>query len=352
MQDTQSGALRAIGWNHHCAARLAALSPAPGSLPVRITSIQGDWLTVHDGTHAHAARALPRLLSSLAAHDDMLAVGDWVLVEPLHGEHWLAERLDPVTQIARRANDGRRQVLASNIDTALLVMGLDLDFNMRRLERYIAVARSAGISPVVVLTKADLVADPDEMIWQVSRRIPRIPVLAANGTDPEHVAQLQPWLAAGQTLCLLGASGSGKSTLTNTLTGAVQQTGGVRKGDGRGKHTTTVRSLHQCADGACIVDTPGLRSWRPDADEETLSATFDDIALLARSCQFRDCRHEDEPGCAVKAAVDADRLANYHKLLRDARRGEMTPLDRIAERSKWKTLNKSVRTRMREKQGR
>jgi ribosome biogenesis GTPase len=317
---------------------------------MRIAAIHGDWIAVHDGHIEHQARALPRLLSALANDDDALAVGDWVAVDDLNGEQWIALRAEPLTQVARRANDGRRQVLASNIDTALLVMGLDLDFNIRRLERYIALVQSAAIAPVVVLTKADIADGIDGKVAEVQRRLPAgIAVLAINGLSGDAAAVLQPWLGAGQTLCLLGASGTGKSTLTNTLAAAGQGTGGTRKGDGRGKHTTTTRSLHRCADGACIVDTPGLRTWRPDADEKTLAATFDDIAGLAERCQFRDCQHELEPGCAVRAGIDPDRLANYHKLLRDARRIEQTPLDRIAERAKWKVIVKSVQRRMREK---
>ncbi|GGY26378.1 ribosome small subunit-dependent GTPase A [Pseudoduganella albidiflava] len=350
--------LRTIGLNNLTAGHLAALDTTPTMRPMRIAAIHGEWMTVHDGHADRQARALPRLLSALADDEDALAVGDWVAVDDLDGEHWIALRAAPLTQVARRANDGRRQVLASNIDTALLVMGLDLDFNLRRLERYIAVVQSADIAPVVVLTKADIATEVDEKVAEVQRRLPAgIAVLAINGLSGAAAAALQPWLGAGQTLCLLGASGTGKSTLTNTLTAAlndapgtgVQETSVTRKGDGRGRHTTTARSLHRCTGGACIVDTPGLRTWRPDADEKTLAATFDDIADLAQHCQFRDCQHGLEPGCAVRAGADPDRLANYHKLLRDARRGAQTPLDRIAERAKWKVIVKSAQRRQREK---
>ncbi|QBE63728.1 ribosome small subunit-dependent GTPase A [Pseudoduganella lutea] len=354
MLDFASDALRRIGLNNLNAARLAVLPATDTMRPMRIAAIHGEWITVHDGDAGHQARALPRLLASLASDHDTLAVGDWIVVDDLAGEHWIAARAEPLTQLARRANDGRRQVLASNIDTALLVMGLDLDFNLRRLERYIAIVQSAGIAPVIVLTKADLAEDAGERVAAVERRLPGgMPVIALNALSGEAAALLQPWLGTGQTLCLLGASGTGKSTLTNTLAAAGQEsavkTGGTRKGDGRGMHTTTARSLHRCANGACIIDTPGLRTWRPDADETTLSATFDDIAALALHCQFRDCRHELEPDCAVRAGTDPDRLANYHKLLRDARRGEQTPLDRIAARAKWKVISKAAHRHMREK---
>jgi ribosome biogenesis GTPase len=341
--------LRSIGLNNSIAAQLAALPSR--MLLMRVTEVQRDWLTLHDGAGEWPARALPRLITELAAQDLSLAVGDWVGAELREqGELWITQRLEPFNHLARRSNDGRRQSLASNIDTALLVMGLDHDFNIRRLERYIALVQAAGVAPVAVLSKADIGSDVESRLFELQQRLPSaIPVIAINGLSAEAVVQLSPWLGNGQTVCLLGASGTGKSTLTNTLTQAGQETGGIRKGDGRGRHTTTARSLHLCANGGCIIDTPGLRTWRPDADEETLAATFDDIELLAAGCQFRDCHHELEPGCAVRDAIVPDRLRNYHKLLREVRRSQQTPLDRIAERSKWKVLGKAAAERGRQK---
>ncbi len=257
----------------------------------------------------------------MQADDTALTVGDWVLAgrDPQQ-QLWVGARLPPLTQIARRTNDGRRQPLASNVDTALLAMGLDHDFNPRRAERYVAMALACGVAPVVVLTKADIDADAQERIDQVRQRLPAsVPVVTVNGLSAAARVALTPWVRPGRTLVLLGSSGAGKSTLTNLLAGALQDTGGVRDGDGRGRHTTTARSLHLCPDGACIIDTPGLRTWRPDADGAALGATFEDVQDLAAHCRFRDCRHEGEPDCAVRAHVDADRLLNYQKLLRDER---------------------------------
>jgi ribosome biogenesis GTPase len=326
------------------------LEAAPSRL-MRIVEIQRDTFTLHDGFQEYRARALQRLLNDLERQGAALAVGDWVEVETDDGgQLWFVARRPPASQIARRANDGRRQVLASNVDTALLVMGLDPDYNPRRLERYIAMVRACGVEPVVVLTKADIGFDVEARIAQLRDRLPpEVPIVAVNGLSDDAARQLAPWLGCGRTLVLLGSSGAGKSTLTNTLADAGQDTGGLRKGDGRGRHTTTARSMHVCAGGAAIIDTPGLRTWRPDADEESLAATFADIEALAGRCRFRDCRHHDEPGCAVRDAVDADRLLNYHKLLRDAQRSEQTPLDRIAERARWKRLGKAGAARAREK---
>jgi ribosome biogenesis GTPase len=336
-------ALRSIGLNNQIAAQLATLDTAPTDRLMRITRLQREGLTLHDGSMEYAARPLPKL------YEGDLAVGDWVVAqEREQGEWWATARLAPVTQITRRANDGRRQLIVTNIDTALLVMGLDDDFNPRRVERYIAMVQAADIAPVVVLTKTDIGRDIATRVSQLQDRLPNsIPIIFLNALSKQDCGQLAPWLQTGQTVCLLGASGTGKSTLTNSLTLAQQSTGGVRKSDGRGMHTTTGRSLHICRDGACLIDTPGLRTWRPDTDEQTLAATFDDIELLASRCQFRDCTHRQEPQCAVRSAIDPDRLANYHKLLRDVRRSDQTPLQRIAERAKWKTLEKAAAARLR-----
>lgn len=346
MIDIDFESLRLIGLTQTIASQLHLLHDAPADARlVRITEIQRDWLTVHDGHAEFRARMLPAL------EVEALAVGDWVLSTTLaHDERWLSALLPPTTHIARRGNDGRHHSLVSNVDTALLVMGLDHDFNPRRLERYLAIVKTAGVEPVVLMSKADIGDDVEQRMELLRQRLPPgIPLLAINTLSGDDAAQLAPWLGIGQTLVLLGSSGAGKSTLTNTLTLAGQQTGGVRKGDGRGRHTTTSRTLHQCAGGACIIDTPGLRSWQPDADEASLAAAFEDIDALAAHCQFRDCRHTSEPGCAVRGAVDDDRLQNYHKLLREARRSQQTPLDRIAEVAKWKILHRAAAVRSRDK---
>jgi ribosome biogenesis GTPase len=163
---------------------------------------------------------------------------------------------------------------------------------------------------------------------------------------------LAPYLNAGQTVVLLGSSGAGKSTLTNTLAGApLQDTGAVREHDSRGKHTTTSRSLHRLPGGACIIDTPGLRALRPDVDEATLAWLFDDIGRLAMQCRFRDCRHQEEPGCAVREGIGSDRLRNYHKLMREARRDTMSLLERQQQAAVWRARGKATRQWMKIKRG-
>jgi ribosome biogenesis GTPase len=232
-------------------------------------------------------------------------------------------------------------------------MGLDQDFNLRRLERYVALVRMAGVGAVVVLTKRDLCDNAPGRLHEVQAVLPaEVVAVAVNALADDLYAALAPWLQAGQTLVLLGSSGAGKSTLTNALLGhEVQITGANRDGDSRGRHTTTVRSLHAMRCGACIIDTPGLRTLRLDGDAQDLDAVFGDVAALAQQCRFRDCRHADEPGCAVRAGIGAERLRNYHKLQREARRDTQSALERKAQVQVWKGRGREARMRMNAKKG-
>ena len=325
---------------------------------LRVGSVHRETVQLHDGEREHPARQLPRLARQLLEAGTMLAVGDWVLAtrDP-SGARWVQLRVPPLNHIARRDGDGSRHAVVSNIDWALLVMGLDDDFNLRRLERYLTLVHASGIAPIVVLTKADIAAaDPalrDERLEALGRRISGgVPTVMVDATDPASAARFAHVASGGQTLVLLGSSGAGKSTLTNTLIGrAVQDTGAVREHDSRGMHTTTARSLHLLPAGACVIDTPGLRTLRPDVDEARLAASFGDVEALAGQCRFRDCTHGDEPGCAVRAGVDPDRLRNFQKLLRETRRDSMTWVERRQQLAAWKSRGKEARVRIKMKRG-
>ena len=314
---------------------------------LRLVEVHRETVQLHDAEREISARVVPAL-----ARQFELAVGDWVLcIDDGHGQTWVRRRVPPLTHIARRDADGRRHPVVSNVDTALLVMGLDDDFSLRRLERYLALVHGSGVRPVVVLSKADVAALQPALLAQrldaVRDRVgPGVEVVAVDATAPAAARALAHWLDVGQTLVLMGSSGAGKSTLTNTLLGRpVQDTGRVREHDSRGKHTTTSRSLHRLPGGACVIDTPGLRALRPDIDAATLAASFGDIQGLASQCRFRDCRHADEPGCAVLAGIDADRLRNYQKMLRESRRDTLNPHERRAQVSVWKARSKASRQR-------
>ncbi len=340
-------------------ARLCAESRAAHSLDLlRVTAVHRETVQLHDGIAECSARPLPRLARQLLDEGTMLAVGDWVLAaRDASGARWVHERVPPSSHIARRDGDGSRHPVVSNVDWALLVMGLDDDFNLRRLERYLTLAYAGGVAPLVVLTKADIAAaDPGllhERIASLSRRLPNaVETLVVDATDPATASRFAHVACGGQTLVLLGSSGAGKSTLTNTLLGlAVQDTGAVREHDSRGMHTTTARSLHLLPGGGCVIDTPGLRTLRPDVDEATLAASFGDVEALSGQCRFRDCTHGGEPGCAVREGVDPDRLRNFQKLLRETRRDTLTWVERRQQLSAWKSRGKETRVRMKMKRG-
>ncbi len=321
---------------------------------MRVCEIHRETVSVHDGVAAHTARVLPRLHRALEASNTALAVGDWVLTRPSASDAlWLHARLTPINHLVRRDGSGARHPVVSNVNTALLVMGLDDDFNPRRLERYLALAHGSGVMPVVVLTKADGCADVEALRAQLRGRVPpHVPVLAVDARSADDVCALLLYCGAGETVVLLGSSGAGKSTLTNSLIGeTVQDTGAVRAHDSRGKHTTTARSLHCIPNAGCIIDTPGVRTLQPDVDAETLAAGYEDITALAQQCRFADCTHNAEPGCAVRAGVSEDRLKNFHKLCREAQRETMSPLARRQQQQVWKARGKAGRERMRMKQG-
>jgi ribosome biogenesis GTPase / thiamine phosphate phosphatase len=328
------------------------------SVLLRVTEVQREGLHLHSGEQELRGRLLPALRSLLTEQADAVAVGDWVLAQRNGlGEWWVHSRVPPLNQLARRLHDGRdklaRVVIVSNVDTALLVMGLDHDFNLRRLERYVTLVRLAGVSAVVVLTKRDLCGDAPARQQAVQAMLPAdIPVVLVNALTDEHATALAPWMQAGQSLVLLGSSGAGKSTLTNALLGAsTQDTGANRAGDSRGRHTTTSRSMHITPHGACIIDTPGLRTLRLDGEEQALAGVFDDIGQLAAQCRFRDCQHGDEPGCAVRDGVAPERLRSYQKLLREARRDTLTALERKAQVQQWKARGRNAQVRMDAKRG-
>ena len=347
----------------------------PAARPMRLVEVQREHLLLHDGNSVHRAHCVPALARDLEAQGECLAVGDWVLAQPGGALGWrISCRLLPYSQITRRTVDGRagdsrraaqRQVLVSNVDTALLVMGLDADFNPRRLERYLALTRLAGVATVLLLSKADTVGPScraDRLAEAQGLMPPGMTAWAGDLRQPAMAEVLAPWLRPGQTLVLLGSSGAGKSTLANTLAhtlthalaaGAAavpQLTGPARADDSRGRHTTTVRTLLPLPGGACIIDTPGLRALRLDISQaDDLAQAFGDVAALAPGCRFRDCQHRSEPGCAVRAAVAAPRLLNFHKLLREARRDGLSPAERQAQVSRWKSRSRDTQMRMQAK---
>ena len=353
MQDSLDlRALRDIGLSH-ATVQAALAQPRPeGTRLARVVEIQRDHLVVHDGVEAHAVVPWTALRVVLDLERDQLVVGDWVWWRAAASDGdrgWAVARLPARNRLTRRDPAGGRQGLVANIDTALVVMGLDHDFNLRRLDRFLVLAHSADARVVVVLTKADACADPAGAIARVREHVgdarDDLAVVAVDGRSPVAAQALAPWLVRGATLVTLGSSGAGKTTLTNTLTGAASTTHAVRAADERGQHTTTVRTLHRTGGGACLIDTPGLRQLWLDADAGTLNEAFPEIGTLALQCRYRNCRHAQEPGCAVREQVPAARLVSFQKLMREANRESTDVFQRRRQVAEMKQRTRENRAR-------
>lgn len=315
----QSGYLESLGWSPFFDDQLEAdearLSPS------RIDAVHRSRLT--------ALTQAGKVDVVLPARTDTAdyAVGDWVLADPL--SHILHRRLNRKTLLQRRG-EGKRptQLVAANIDTLFIVASCNADFNLARLERYLALANDAGTYPVIVLTKVDVAADAADFERQAATLQRELPVVALNARSADAAAALSQWCGAGSTVALVGSSGVGKSTLVNTLVGTSwmprQQTGSVRESDSKGRHVTTSRSLHSMSGGGWVIDTPGIRSLHLSDVARGIDMLFAEITELAPNCKFRNCTHDHEPGCAVLAAVaagtlDPERLVRWRKLQTESR---------------------------------
>ena len=363
-----------LGWD---AGWDAAFEPfaVGGRRPARVVAVHKETAIVRgDIGGDRSATVSGRFRYDALAASDFPAVGDWVALEPTDAGAGaddpavIAVVLPRRAAFVRSAADASRrtagnladeQVIAANVDIAFLVAGLDGDFNLRRLERYLAVAWSSGVTPVIVLNKADIARDLEGRLVAVEGIAPGVPVVVLSALTGDHVADLEPHLGPGHTSVVLGSSGVGKSTLVNTLLGEQRQAvSDVREDDSRGRHTTTHRELFALPGGALLIDTPGIRSLEVAGADEGVDTAFDDITELATLCRFSDCRHGGEPGCAVRGAIaDAtlgeDRLASFRKLERELSYAERRedPRARAAEAKKWRQIHLDSRRHMDQKYG-
>lgn len=229
------------------------------------------------------------------------------------------------------------------------------DFNLSRIERYLAMALHAGATPVVVLTKADLCEDPAALVDQVAELHPGLAVEVLDARRPDQAAPLTAWCGPGQSVALLGSSGVGKSTLANALGAGELATGGIREKDGKGRHTTTSRSLHLLPSGGVLVDNPGVREFQLRDCEEGVADLFEDVLAIIAECRFNDCKHEGEPGCAVRAAIDTGaldqrRYASFQKLQAEQARNAMAlARRRERERQLGKSYNAAAARKRRDR---
>jgi ribosome biogenesis GTPase len=329
----QPSQLETLGWQPYFAQQISvdALLATP---PVRIVEVHRDRLhVVGDGID-----------QTIPPRPDA-TVGDWLLLNRAHPPS--SRVLDRKSLVKRRApgTDRQVQLIAANIDTAFVVSSCNQDFNIARLERYIAVAFEADITPVIVLTKADLTSTPRDYVDPAQAISDLVPVVTLDARGDEPGVKLADWCKPGQTVAFLGSSGVGKSTLTNALLGTQSiATQAIREDDAKGRHTTTRRQLHVVAGGCLVLDTPGMRELQLTDAASGIEGVFADLHDLAARCRFSDCRHETEPGCAVLAAVeageiDAARLHRWRKLMAEEAFNSASLAER---RSKDKAFGKMV----------
>jgi ribosome biogenesis GTPase / thiamine phosphate phosphatase len=350
-------ALAELGWDDAFEVAFAALALNPEAKPGRVVSEHRGGYRVATGAGEVTAELSGRIRFNTARRSDLPAVGDWVALAGSAVQAVVPRR----TMFTRRDPDPRigDQVLAANVDVAFLVTSVNRDFNLRRLERYLAMAWSSGAQPVVILSKTDLVFDLDDRLEEVRGVAIGVPIVSVSVPLGLGIEEVRGLLLAGRTAVFLGSSGVGKSTLINALAGvAMQAIGDVREDDDRGRHTTTGRQLLTLPDGWLVIDTPGLRSIELSDDGADLGRTFADIESIAADCRFSDCAHEGEPGCAVQAALadgrlDRGRFESHRKLERElAHVARATdPAARAAHRSKWRAIPRSVNEHMQRKYG-
>ncbi|HEX6496428.1 MAG TPA: ribosome small subunit-dependent GTPase A [Acidobacteriaceae bacterium] len=326
-----------IGWAHY------APQTTPDPSCGRIALAHRDHFIVW--------RATCEVTATISGHlrhmdADPPCVGDWVI---LRDGSVITQVLPRRTQLSRK-EPGKRlreQVLAANMDLLFIVSGLDRDYNPRRLERYLVLAYESGARPIILLNKADLRSDIPDIVRLTERTAPGVPVLALSALAPWGLDSIARHVQAGQTAALIGSSGAGKSTIANALLGeARQRTTAVREDDSKGRHTTTHRELIRMPGNWLLMDLPGLRELQLWADPERIDSAFADILYLAEQCRFRDCTHNEEPGCAVHAAgLDPDRLRSYRKLQKELHHLELqTDIHRARElRKKWNAIEKDIR---------
>jgi len=315
---------------------------APDTVPYRISAVHRDRVS---------ALGEPGEVSLTTPADQptgAFAVGDWVFADK---DGQITSRLDRQTLIQRRAagKDARAQLIAANVDVLFIVTSCNADFNVPRLERYLALAYEAGCQPVILLTKADLCDDADRYTKEATQIDAAVPVLVVNAKDHNDVQRVATWCKPGQTAAFLGSSGVGKTTVTNGLSGIKAATGPMRVGDAKGRHVTTSRTMIPMVNGGWIIDTPGMRELQLFDADEGIDQLFDDIADLAQNCRFSNCNHDKEPGCAVQQALkDGDiepaRLARWEKLKREDRLNSQTMVQsRTKGRAFSRHINKTQR---------
>lgn len=329
-----SYSLADLGWSHFFAQQLTLEEcEDPQALqPARVFGVERSGLELRGADGSVQVPMAGRWFQLPV--EERPTVGDWVLLDQAGGQ--IVRLLERRSLLKRMSvnNVGDLQLIAANVDVMFLVSSCNEEFNPSRMERYLSLAYDSGVIPVVVLTKVDLTEDAESYRQQTLELRRDLVVELVNSLEADSLGSLRAWIEPGATISLLGSSGVGKSTLINSLMGdSVQATGGIREEDGKGRHTTTNRSLHVLPEGGLLLDSPGMRELGIADAQAGVASMFDDVEELASSCKFADCQHESEPGCRVQQAIadgrlDEDRLERYLKLKRE----ELYNSETVAER--------------------
>jgi ribosome biogenesis GTPase len=333
-------ALRAIGWNQFFEDQLAEIDLDAATI-VRISAHHGSQVVAY----GDAGEFRVPVQSADAA--GRVSVGDWVVLNT--ADNRAIKRLDRKSLLTRKAagENVKEQVLVANVDTVFIVTSCNEDFSLARIERYLAMTLDAGATPVVVLTKSDLCDDPEALAQQTRELHTDLAVEVLDARDPEQAAALRSWCGPGQSIALLGSSGVGKSTLANALGTDDLATAEIREKDGTGRHTTTSRSLHLLPTGGVLVDNPGVREFQLPDCETGVADLFEDVHQIIAACKFSDCKHETEPGCAVRSALesgvlDKRRYQSFLKLDEEQTRNAQTLAQRHERDKKTGKLYKTI----------
>lgn len=334
-------ALERLGWQPFFAqqASIEVLAQTP---PVRVVAVHRNGLTVRG--YGIETTVLPRADAT---------AGDWLLLNAAQPAQSVVLQRKSLIQRRAAGDDRRQQLIAANIDTCFIVSSCNQEFNLARLERYLALVFEANVTPVIILTKADLCTDPGAFVAATRAIADKVEIVVLNGLSDAPRAALRAWCTAGQTVAFVGSSGVGKSTLVNSLFGDdAVPTAEVRDDDAKGRHTTRHRELYFLPDGCALMDTPGMRELQLAEAEEGVEEVFSDLADLASQCRFSDCQHDTEPGCAIRKAlaegqIDRARLDRWKKLAAEEQANSTAMTKR---KPKDKVISKAIRAHKKKSQ--